>query len=438
MGNQTTKKKTKPDSARLNLFYIIYVLKKYSNENNLLSIKEIMELVNTEFKGQNENIKTISKETVRRSLLKLIQDFYTSKFKYDFNDGEPETITNDTNEVNNQKFDYNLGFYIYCVVKNKDNKYIHYEPFDEEPDEDESDLVKELRSANFSAYFFYYKSFFSLPDIKMLIDAVETQNYLEVDDISNIINNLYALQPKTFDITPYEIDSTTNREIKSNKSKLLENINSLTEKIKKEECVKISYSAYDSNKQLKVRNGYPKIIEPIHIMSSNGYNYLLAYASSDHDTPFNYRIDKIESIEEVSIDEKGKTFHHSREKLNPSVYRLNHPIMFGGVEERITLLCKETKTNYIMNTIMDVFGKKATITRPPESELKKIFKNNDGTFFLKENERWLRISIESAPGGVELWATQYCKDCIIIEREDSAKRIRDNLKTALAYYDSLL
>ena len=41
--------KKKPDSSRLNLFYIVYVLEKYTDEKHPMSAQEIAEKVNTEF-----------------------------------------------------------------------------------------------------------------------------------------------------------------------------------------------------------------------------------------------------------------------------------------------------------------------------------------------------------------------------------------------------
>ena len=52
------------------------------------------------------------------------------------------------------------------------------------------------------------------------------------------------------------------------------NIEELNEIIHNRNCAQITYCYYDTDKKLVARDGYPKTVEPIHLMWSNGYYYL--------------------------------------------------------------------------------------------------------------------------------------------------------------------
>ena len=86
-----------------------------------------------------------------------------------------------------------------------------------------------------------------------------------------------------------------------------------------------------------------------------------------------------------------------------------------------------------MNTIMDVFGKSAIVTKADDEILLKYLEH-DSSFFKEQGITWLKVSIETTTGGVELWATQYCYDCLIISPEESRLRVRERLESGLDYY----
>ena len=169
------------------------------------------------------------------------------------------------------------------------------------------------------------------------------------------------------------------------------------------------------------------MIEPIHLMWSNGYYYLLAY-NEKYNTVINMRVDRITDIEEV---QQVRTY--KLERLNPVSYRHEHPVMFGGEKEKIVLLCRDTGKNYIMNVIVDVFGKEARVTVASQA-LKEQYLKGIVDYEEKSETVWLKVTVESTLGGVELWATQYCTDCIIVSPEKLKKRVQERLRLGSRYY----
>jgi predicted DNA-binding transcriptional regulator YafY len=217
------------------------------------------------------------------------------------------------------------------------------------------------------------------------------------------------------------------RDERDENSLLLMNIEDLNRIIQNRNGAKITYCAYGIDKKLTPREGYPKVIEPIHLMWSNGYYYLLAY-NKKYRAVISMRVDRITYIEEVEIENT-----HRVEQFNPVQYRHEHPVMYGGDKKKIVLLCRDTGKNYIMNTIIDVFGKNARVAKATDKYVSEHLKRDAG----KDRENgitWLRVTVDTTTGGVELWATQYCNDCVVVSPKNLRERVRKRLQQGNEYY----
>lgn len=379
----------KPENSRLNLFYILYVLKTNTDEEHPISAASISRIINAEFGYMSATGNIISTDTVKRTLDDLIAQFFSVGL-----------------DVNNLKEKY--GYAVYCVMKDG-NRYRTYQTG---------------KDGTIPKKYYYYDSDFSMAEIKTLKDAMETYNYFSEEDITEIITKLMRIRPKSFPNDKY-IDVA--KEDRKEDSLLLMNIDILNEIIIRRNCAKIIYCAYDSKKNLVPRPGYPKIVEPIHLMWSNGYYYLLAY-NEKYKNIVSLRVDRITFIEEVEAE---NTYH--AEHFNPVQYRYEHPVMYGGEKRKMVLLCRDTGKNYIMNTIMDVFGKTARVTEADDETVQKYL-GHEAAFYKEQGVTWFKVVVETTTGGVELWATQYCSDCVIVSPEESAARVQERLETGAMYY----
>lgn len=379
----------KPESSRLNLFYILQVLERETDEEHPLSAAVLAEKINTEFGYLSLTDTVISMDTVKRILDDLL-----GKVFIDGADTEEAVLR--------------YGYWIYCVTK-KNGKFV---PF------------RQQEGRQVPKKYYYLENGLKAAELLTLKDAMETYSYFSEEDITDVIRKITRLRPHAFPRGHY-IDAAGDD--RDENSLLLMNISDFNEIICHRNSARIVYCAYDSNKKLVPRPGYPKVIEPVHLMWSNGYYYLVAYHEK-YDAMVNLRVDRITEVEEVEI--KGS---HHVDEFNPVQYRHEHPIMFGGKKERIELLCRCTEKNYFMNTIMDVFGKKARVA-PAENEILEKYLRHTREFYEKRGMTWLHVTIESAPGGVELWAVQYCADCRVIAPETSVERVKRRLERGLHLY----
>lgn len=376
----------KTESSRLNLFYILQVLKKYTDEEHPLSVLEIQERVNKEFGYLTTADSLISQDTVKRTLEELTDRIFPSN-----------AYLKDTAYPN--------GYWIFCVMK-KEEGFVPYR-------------VTEGKIA--PKRYYYYDHDLSEAEIQMLKNAVETYSHFSEDDITDIVTKLIHLRPSSF---PKQRYYDVAKEDRDEDSLLLMNIDMLNEIIQRKNGANIVYAAYDINKKLKARPGYPRYIEPLHLIWSNGFYYLLAYNEKYQDM-VSYRMDKIIDIEEVKIENT-----HRVENFNPVQYRHEHPVMYGGKKEKLVMLCRDTGKNYIMNTVIDTFGKKIKVTKA-DAECIETYLPQSAAEYEAQGITWLRVLAETTTGGAELWATQHCRDCVIISPEESANRVRNNLQEGL-------
>lgn len=377
----------KSESSRLNVLYIVNILKKFSDEKRPLTISEVTHLINTEYSYLTPTESLVSTDTVSRTLDALIHTFF------------------DTSRENYLSLVHDIGFSIFCVMKS-DHGFVTYHK-----EEDKKAPQK----------YFYYQSSFSNAEVTTLIDAVETHNYFSDEELSELIDKLISIQPVSYSSEKYIHCTPT---VKDDNSILFSNIDFLDQIIDDKKCAQITYCYYNHKKELVPRPGYPKIIEPISLMWSNGYYYLVAF-HPERKQLVNYRIDRITDIDLVDA-----TPTHKPKEFNASQYRLEHPVMYAGSSCNIVLLCRETATNNIMNLIMDSFGQLVKIHEATDAECAKYIRN----FHPCKNEKWYKVSFISSVGGTQLWVLQNCKDCMIIEPISSYEYIKSILSDSLNMY----
>jgi hypothetical protein len=345
--------------------------------------------VDEEFGYLSMNGQVISMDTVKRVLDELTNKIFTAGAE----------------EQNLNRF----GYCICCVMK-QENTFVPYR-------ENEGKLAPKK--------YYYYENHLTTAELLTLKDAVETYSFFSEEDITDLIRKIVKLRPQSFPKSKYYDVARADRD---EDSLLLLNIEELNRIIQNRNGAKITYCAYGIDKKLTPRPGYPKVIEPIHLMWSNGYYYLLAY-NEKYQNMVSMRVDRITDIEEVEMENT-----HRVDQFNPVQYRHEHPVMYGGEKETMVLLCRDTGKNYIMNTIVDVFGKNARVAVAADELVAEQLKR-DAAQDRENGIRWLKVTTTTTTGGAELWATQYCNDCVIISPEESRERVRQRLQQGNEYYN---
>lgn len=417
--NQKGKELNNKKEKRLNLLYVFLTLKKYSSASHPMSISEIRDKANETF---TENGSSISLNTA--TIKRLLEPFRCNE-NFDFLSEGPGSDYSDP---------HNFGYNIYCVVKDGDT----YKPCDntESEFEDEEESSGKAPRQN---RFYYCESVFSDAELRTLIDATEIYNYFSPEDITTLTRKLLRISPQS-SLTQHRIIPDKN--IKNPESMVLNNIEDFNRMIAEHKLAEIIYYNYGftGKKHLEPveRFGYPRVIRPVSMMWSNGNYYLVAMLGpAPKFTPTNLRMDRILICGEQETTPQQWAALQPPCNVSSSVYRLNHPVMFGGKEEDICMLCRETEYNGMMNAIMDTFGTLATCRPATEAELIEHLSYGIN-YQPKEPEkegRWIHVHIKTTTGGVELFATQYCRNCKVISPQSVVDRVKRNLEIGSIFYN---
>ena len=164
------KSTTGRNAQRTYSLYIISVLKNYSDENHPMTIKQIQEKIKDDFLNRDEE-KAPDRTTLMRQLDAIISIM-----------GADSTVDDYGNELDDS---LKMGFYIGRYIK-KDGEYLKYDP--------DNDLT-EKKNTRTETQYYYYKSIFDETEVRMLIDSLETHNYISAEDISELVVKISGLAP---------------------------------------------------------------------------------------------------------------------------------------------------------------------------------------------------------------------------------------------------
>ena len=423
------KKNNKPKDStpnRLNVLYILLVLKKHSSEDKPLSIDEITKHINEAYYKTYYHA-SISNTTVSRTLDSIFDDSSLGfqKDPMDYDGAQTE-----------------LDFHLHCVTKAANGEwkpYVSKESDESENESNEQETALSSENGNVRkkhkkhkphvSKWYYYESTFSDAELITLIDSIETYNYFSTDDIAGLVSKLLKIRPQSKLLHSYY--KGDGKRLKDENSLVLMNIDDFSRIIESNQFANITYCNYDYKGNLVPRDGYPRIIRPLSMMWSNGYYYLIALLKPGY-TPANLRMDRITEIEAVLPTPQMLQDFQVDVDLEVSDYRMHHPIMHGGKVTPTTMLYLDSKQNNMNNAIIDTFGKIVHIRPATAEELK----NHLSPRVLADSSAgtWMRADFRATTAGTELFATQYCRYCKVVSPQSLSQKIADNLKSGLQLY----
>ena len=407
------KSENRQKESRLNLLYIFLTLKNFSSKEHPLSISEIRDKANSTFFDNGISIK-LNTSTISR----LLEPFRTNENFSFLSEGDAADYSDPQR----------LGYNIFCVAKENDT-FIPYE------DAEAKYAGKDARLMRY----YYCESVFSDAELRTLLDAIAVNNYFSPGDIATLTAKLLGLNPQF--TMAHRPSATDDAEIKDESSMLLNNIEDFDRMIKKKQVAEIIYYNYGYNGSSRLealpRSNYPRIIRPVKMMWSNGFYYLVAMLGpSPQYAPSNLRMDRIQICDVLDSPKLWKAYAPP-EQPSSSVYRLKNPVMYGGKEETIHMLCRQSEYNGMMNAVMDTFGTLAHCRPATQEELEQYL--GYGTRYQpnpdpKEEGTWIHVRVNSTARGVVLFATQYCNHCRVISPQSLADDIKKKLTEGSLFY----
>ena len=192
------------------------------------------------------------------------------------------------------------------------------------------------------------KRIFELPELKMLVDAIEASKFITAGKSREIISKLEIFagvhRSRELSRQVYVEDR-----VKTQNNLTIYSIDAIHTAINEKKKLSFKYFYYDSNKNRVLRNdGTPYVVTPLGLIW-NDENYYLVALDEKADVVKNFRVDKMLG---ASVMSWNSASDERIIKFNPADYSRKIFGMYGGEEELVTLECKEK----LAGVMLDRFG----------------------------------------------------------------------------------
>ncbi len=211
-----------------------------------------------------------------------------------------------------------------------------------------------LQSDNRSGGGYYMASRdFELPELKFLVDAVQSTRFITQKKSTELIKKLECLASR-YDAKRLQRQVYVADRIKTDNESIYYTIDSLHRAIQDNKKISFFYMEWNRKKELVPRkNGAEYVVSPWTLICKEE-NYYLAAFDEEAQIMKHYRVDKMERITILDIPRVGAKQY---EKWNPAEYVNKTFGMYGGVTEDVSLLLPER----LIGVVIDRFGKEIPV-----------------------------------------------------------------------------
>ncbi len=205
--------------------------------------------------------------------------------------------------------------------------------------------------------YFLAQRVFELPELKLLIDAVESSKFITEKKSRELTEKLTTLASVHQSASLKRNISITDR-IKAGNENIYYIMDALNDAINTQRKVRFLYFAFDGSKHKKLKNeGRPYILSP-YTLTWNGDFYYVVGWSDKHEKIATFRVDRFYDVPELLSEHAvQKPKQYSIGSFAEKAFQL-----FDSEHATVELLCK----NEMMNTVLDHFGEKVKPTRLDE------------------------------------------------------------------------
>lgn len=201
---------------------------------------------------------------------------------------------------------------------------------------------------------------FSLPELKILIDAVHASSFITEKKSEDLINKIAALAgTHRAEVLKHNMVCFNTR--KHHNEKILYNVDTLEEAILQHKKVIFLYFDLNENgERVYRREGHHYVVEPISLVFNEDNYYLICY-SSRHDNTSSYRIDRMDGVNIIdemcclkAVDLRNEVATYTEQAFK----------MFGGESEEVVLEFNRS----LIGVIYDKFGENVNMVSSEENK----------------------------------------------------------------------
>lgn len=209
--------------------------------------------------------------------------------------------------------------------------------------------IEEVKSTQ-NRYNLYGRTF-DAPELKLLIDAVESSKFITSSKSKELVQKIGTLASDHIAASLTRNVSCEGR-IKPGNEKIYHIVDAINEAINKKKKISFQYFQYNVRKEQKLKhNGEPYVITPLHLVWNGDYYYMVGVYDYKQRIG-NFRVDRIAKCP-VILKEEGTP--------GPQDFDIDDYInttfrMFNSEHAEVELICD----NEVMDSIIDKFGADVT------------------------------------------------------------------------------
>lgn len=199
---------------------------------------------------------------------------------------------------------------------------------------------------------------FSIPELKILIDAVQAANFITEKKSAELIDKISALGGShRADVLKNNIVCFNTR--KHSNETIYYSIGYLEEAIQQQYKVLFRYFDLDENgEKLYRRDGHRYVVEPVALVFHEDNYYVVVY-SAKHDSIANYRVDRMDKVEVLyeTVSKKALMLRNEVAGYTERVFK-----MYGGQPVDIVIEFDDR----LIGAVYDKFGESTKMIRTHE------------------------------------------------------------------------
>lgn len=189
---------------------------------------------------------------------------------------------------------------------------------------------------------------FELPELKLLVDAVQSSKFITHKKSQELIKKLEKLASES-EARQLQRNVFVANRIKTPNEGIYYNVDTIHEAMMAGVQIQFKYYAWTIDKELvPKRDGKPYTVSPWGLTWDDENYYLIAYEMDTKDVR-HYRVDKMKDIKLTKKPREGKA---NFTDFDIAGYAKKTFGMFGGDTENVILEC----ANYLIGPILDRFG----------------------------------------------------------------------------------
>lgn len=222
------------------------------------------------------------------------------------------------------------------------------------------DIISEKDGHGF--YYYLGSRDFELPELKLLVDSVQSSKFITDKKSDQLIKKLESL------VSRYEGSQLHRQVIISGRVKTMNesiyyNVDKIHAAIGDNRQIRFKYFDWNLKKEMEPRYGGKWYkLSPLALMWDDEMYYLVAY-DSKHETIIHYRVDKMTQIEMLDEAREG---HEAFGRFNIAHYTNTLFGMFAGDETKVTIEAE----NRLVSVFIDRFGKDIIIAPVDEGHFR--------------------------------------------------------------------